>query len=282
MWKIRGNHDPVFIPHLPDIIKEWVDFDCDSLVIGKSYCAITKGKQTTIYSKNDPLHTEKKILGSWNSIYEIHENFIINVLTNQKIEIANVKSIAGGINHDLVLCRSGYLYAKGSNKYNQIDSTGVDYLNFTKVGENVSEIQAANNRSYIKSTNSLLIGKIMDEELEHLHKYKDFNVALGWNSLCLYKNHDCIVIGKNNLLQLGKSHLAHPKVNHFQMGYPIQKIVAGSEHYLLLCNGDAYGWGWNDHFNFEDGNNCVPFHKCSENVLDIYCGPAVSCLKIKK
>ena len=277
-----GSNEPKLIKNDDEFIKEWTAVgDCKYIIAGKEYIAyIDLFNQIIFYSKTKKI--SNPVFGTWNSIYSIEKDYITELMTDEIIPISNVACAAGGTHHEWLLCKTGNLFGRGSNKYKQLSTRQEEnFTEFTLLFTNVVSVQACRHRSLIKVDDGKLVilGRFTPFESEYLMNYSDFKFALGWSSVALYKNKELFLIGKNQLGQIGTSDQTQ-KVNHIELEFSIDKVTAGSEHYLLLSNHSVYGWGWNEHYNFAiENKGNLTFQRINDGCIDIYCGPASSFIK---
>eukprot|EP00835_Amoeboradix_gromovi_P004232 NODE_317_length_11122_cov_0.359521.p3 type:complete len:346 gc:universal NODE_317_length_11122_cov_0.359521:5304-4267(-) len=278
-WMCCGNNDPKIVDIESEYIRSWSLLpECNNIISGKDYVALGNKLHSTVITKVDSHSVNTLVIGSWNNLYTVKDDHVLNFTTNLEIIIPDIICAAGGISHEWLLCKNGDLYGKGNNKQNQLSLYDCNYTEFTLLYSNVDIVLACNNRSILKQGSKYTtLGKFMDIEVEYIKRYDNYNIALGWSSVVLYKNNEFYAVGKNNLLQLGAT---NTKVNHVLMDFPIDKIVAGSEHYLLLSNKTVFGWGWNEHYNLKSEEENIKFQRLLDNAIDIECGPAVSFVKL--
>ena len=180
--------------------------------------------------------------------------------------ISNIKKIALGLSHVLLLTNSGEVYVKGSNDQGQIGLGDQRFTNeYVKLTDipTIQDITAGDNHSLLLSTSGEIYtagnndyGQLGNRNLLNKTTFTkpSFNIsdikkvaAGGEHSILLTNSGEVMVAGLNNRGQLGIG--STNASTQFQKSNTISNVkdisASGNSTLALTNNGDVYGAGYN-------------------------------------
>lgn len=203
----------------------------------------------------------------------IEENYILSPTEIVNFEnINNIKSVACGNNHTLVVTEDGQLYACGSNDFGQLGHDGcrtklqkipgVESLVMTSAACGEAHSMALNEWGQLYTWGSDSCGQLgLETDEGILYKPKIVKslasmllvqISCGYKHCMALTNHgELYTWGSNEFgqlgLGLGPGNVSKPTLVNSLIGLPISFIACGGYHsFVVSKSGAVYGWGKND------------------------------------